>query len=157
MGLIDLCSNNSYWRGLDYYENRKVKDITKINDNEYDAIVFGSEHYHVHLNVEHPKKSTCTCPHAKGASRVCKHKVAVYFSIFPDEANEAIKERNELIKEQESREREYDNKQREAYKRQKEYVDSLSEEEVRDMLIGYLVDEEMQDEEDPYEDSEWYY
>ena len=33
MGLIELASNNSFWRGVDYYEKKKVtacKKMTKI-------------------------------------------------------------------------------------------------------------------------------
>ena len=94
----EICSYNSYWRGLDYFENNKVKSTNKINENEYDAEVEGTELYHVHLNINHPRKSTCTCPHAAGKSTICKHKVAVYFSVFPDEAQEAIDERNRYYK-----------------------------------------------------------
>ena len=39
MALIDLASSNSLWRGIDYYQSNKVKEIEKINDNEYKSIV----------------------------------------------------------------------------------------------------------------------
>ena len=110
MGMREICSYNSYWRGLNYFENNKVKSINKINENEYDAEGEGTELYHVHLNINHPRKSTCTCPHAAGKSTICKHKVAVYFSIFPDEAQEAIDERNRYYKGLEERRKEYDKK-----------------------------------------------
>ena len=110
MSLLDICSNNSYWRGLDYFENNKVKSIKKINDNEYEAIVLGSKEYNVHLNILHPKKSTCTCPHATGKSIICKHKVAVFFALFPDEVQKAIDIRNEYYIEQEEKEKYLDNR-----------------------------------------------
>ena len=68
MGMLEICSNNSYWRGLDYFEDKRVKTLKQINQNEYEAEVEGTEVYRVHLDVNHPRKSTCTCPHAAGKS-----------------------------------------------------------------------------------------
>ena len=36
MGLLESCSRNSYWRGLDYFENKQVKSLVKLNELEYD-------------------------------------------------------------------------------------------------------------------------
>lgn len=156
MGLVDICSYNSYWRGLDYYENKRVKNITQINSLEYDADVEGRQLYHVHLYVNHPRKSTCTCPHAAGKQTICKHKVAVYFHIFPEEAQEAIDERNSYYEDLEEREREYDKKREDVIKWHKEYVDGLSIEEMKTMLVNYMVDSYMENEEDPYEEDDYY-
>ena len=49
MGLLDVCSYNSYWRGLDYFENKRVKSLKQINRYEFEADVEGTETYHVHL------------------------------------------------------------------------------------------------------------
>ncbi len=155
MGLLDICSHNSYWRGLDYFENKRVKTIKQINSNEFEADVEGTEVYHVHLDINHPRKSTCTCPHAAGKSTICKHKVAVYFSIFPDEAQEAIDERNRYYKELEERKSIYDKKVEEATKRYRDYIDGLSVEEIKTMLINYMVASYMEDEDDPYEDEDY--
>lgn len=152
MGMRESCSYNSYWRGLNYFENNKVKSINKINENEYDAEVEGTELYHVHLNINHPRKSTCTCPHAAGKSTICKHKVAVYFSIFPEEAQEAIDERNRYYKSLEERRKEYDKKVEEITKMYEELVDDLSEEEVRKRLVNYMVWDYMENEENPYDE-----
>ncbi len=35
MGLIDVASGNSVWRGMDYYENKKVISWEKTGDNTY--------------------------------------------------------------------------------------------------------------------------
>ena len=110
----------------------------------------GTEVYFVHLDTNHPKKSTCTCPHAAGKSTICKHKVAVYFSIFPEEAQEAIDERNRYHKELEEREKEYDKKVEDITKRYKEHVNSLPEEEVRRLLVNYMVHDALEGEYDPY-------
>ncbi|MBQ7244127.1 MAG: SWIM zinc finger family protein [Bacilli bacterium] len=157
MGLLDICSSASYWRGLDYFERKRVVSYEKTSEYEYDALVQGSEAYHVHLDIRHPKKSTCTCPYADGKSIVCKHKVAVYFAIFPEEAKKALGEWQSIEEDQEERERAYDQKLAEEIKHATEYVQSLSEDEVRARLINYLVDDAMKYEEDPYEDDDRYW
>ena len=100
--------------------NKHVKTINQISRYEYEADVEGSEIYHVHLDINHPRKSTCTCPHASGKSTICKHKVAVYFSIFSEEAEEAIEERTGYYKELE--EKEHDRKIEKITKQYEEYV-----------------------------------
>lgn len=42
MGLIELVSGNSVWRGMDYYNNKKVISWEKIGSGEYDGIVAGN-------------------------------------------------------------------------------------------------------------------
>lgn len=42
--------------------------------------------YSVELHIDHPRKSKCNCPHADGKRIVCKHIVATYFAVFPEEA-----------------------------------------------------------------------
>lgn len=62
MALLDLASGKSLWRGLDYYKEKRVKDWTRADDGTYDGTVQGSELYHVHMDIAHPKRSTCDCP-----------------------------------------------------------------------------------------------
>ena len=134
MALIDLASSNSLWRGIDYFESNKVKEIEKINDNEYKSIVSGSSDYNVFINLNHPRKSTCSCPFAEGRRVICKHMVATYFKIYPKEAKR-------LIDEQVAYEMEEEQLYEEHYNEVKEYVDSLTEEEAKAMLIERLIDE----------------
>ena len=82
--------------------------------------------------------------------------MAVYFSIFPDEAQEAIDERNRYYNDLEEREREYDKKAEEIRKMCKELVDDLSEEEVRKRLVNYMVNDYMENEDDPYDEDDRY-
>ena len=54
MGLINIASGNSTWRGLDYYKENKVSDYKKISDSEYEGIVNGSngKKYNVFMDFE---------------------------------------------------------------------------------------------------------
>ena len=134
MGLIDLASSNSLWRGVDYYQSKNVKKIKKINDDEYNSIVSGTEEYNVHIDINHPRKSTCTCPFAAGRRVICKHMVATFFTIYPEEAERIIKEEQEY---EEAEERLFEEHLEEV----KEYVNGLTDDEVRAALIDKLMDE----------------
>ena len=134
MGLIDLASSNSLWRGVDYYQSKNVKKIKKISDDEYNSIVSGTEEYNVHIDINHPRKSTCTCPFATGRRVICKHMVATFFTIYPEEAERIIKEEQEY---EEVEERLFEEHLEEV----KEYVNGLTDDEVRAALIDKLMDE----------------
>ena len=136
MGLLEIASGNSVWRGYDYYEAWKVLSKEKINDNLYCGTVAGSQKtsYEVTIDLKHPKRSICNCPHAEGSRRICKHKVALYFSIFPEAADRIIKEAEEWEAEEERR------RQKE-YQEIEQYVNSLSKQELRDELLWRLIDE----------------
>ena len=82
MGIISLASGSSCWRGLDYYKEKRVVELNKINENEYSSIVKGTNNYNVHLDIEHPRKSSCNCPLTNGKRIICKHIVATYFTAF---------------------------------------------------------------------------
>ena len=92
MGLIDIASSASVWRGYEYYKENKVCSVNKVSENEYEGTVAGStiEPYSVHIDIPHPKKSTCNCPFAEGNKKICKHKVALYFAVFPKEADKYL-------------------------------------------------------------------
>ena len=42
MGLIEIASGDSVWRGMDYYENHKVVSWKKSGDSTYEGVVSGS-------------------------------------------------------------------------------------------------------------------
>ena len=134
MGLIDLASSNSLWRGIDYYQSKNVKKIKKISDDEYNSTVSGTEEYNVHIDINHPRKSTCTCPFADGRRVICKHMVATFFTIYPEEAERIIKEEQEYEEEEERLFEEH-------LEEVREYVNGLTEDEVRALLIDKLMDE----------------
>ena len=57
MGMIECTSGASLWRGYDYYQENKVKNLRKINDTQYAADVVGTmnEPYKVLIDVAHPR------------------------------------------------------------------------------------------------------
>ena len=101
MGIISLASGNSCWRGLDYFKDKRVIKLNKMNEVEYLSIVNGSNNYNVYLNMAHPRKSTCNCPLARGKRIICKHIVATYFAAIPNEAISFEEEQNKLQKDYE--------------------------------------------------------
>lgn len=72
MGIISSASGSSCWRGLDYYKNKKIKNIKQVSDIEYTSIACGTKEYSVYLNLKNPRKSTCNCPLANGKRIICK-------------------------------------------------------------------------------------
>ena len=139
MGLLELASNNSFWRGYDYFKGSKVKTCVSVEQNRYEGTVDGANNnkYHVMIDLEHPKRSTCECPHAEESRRVCKHKVALFFSAFPEAAEMAIKEAEEW-------EAEEDKRLEDERKEIEKYVNSLSKQQLREELLWRLIEEREQ-------------
>lgn len=83
MGLMELASGNSLWRGFDYYEGHKVKFWKKVNDTVYTGVINGSNgvKYNVCIDTAHPRKSTCNCPFADCRRVICKHMIALLFTV----------------------------------------------------------------------------
>ena len=128
MGIISLASGSSCWRGLDYFKDKKVIKLRKINGKEYISIVNGTKNYNVYLNLEHPRKSTCDCPLAKGKRIICKHIVATYFSAFPEEAIN-------FEEEQDRSQEKYEKEQEEEYNKAIKYLNKMSKQELIEELI----------------------
>ena len=135
MGLIELASGNSVWRGMDYYNNKKVISWEKIGSGEYDGIVAGNSTtpYSVHINKVHPRKSTCSCPFAEGRRVICKHMIALLFTAEPKAAEDFLKEVEKWEAEEEAREQQH-------YEDLKKYVRSLSKSELQEQLFDALVE-----------------
>lgn len=135
MGLIELASNNSVWRGMDYYENKKVLSWNKVENGIYEGIVSGQEdrNYSVHIDKIHPRKSTCNCPFADGRRVICKHMIALYFTAEPNVAQDFLRQVEKWEQEEEQREQEY-------YQELRKYVNSLSKVELQERLYDALVE-----------------
>lgn len=94
MGLLECASGLSVRRGYECFKEKKVQSIKQVDKSVFIATVQGSAStpYSVELHIVHPRKSTCNCPHANGRRIICKHIVAVYFTVLPDEAEKFYKE-----------------------------------------------------------------
>ena len=135
MGLIEIASGNSVWRGMDYYENHKVVSWNKSGDSAYEGVVSGSngENYNVHIDKLHPRKSVCNCAFADGRRVVCKHMIALYFTAEPEAAQFFLKQAEEWEREEEeTTKRHYEDLQK--------YVKSLSKAELQECLYNALVE-----------------
>lgn len=135
MGLIELASGNSVWRGMDYYENKRVISWKKSGDDTYDGRVSGSKDniYTVHIDKIHPRRSKCDCPFADGRRVICKHMIALYFTAEPKVAKDFLKQAEEWEREEEERERQH-------YIELQKYVNSLSKAELQEQLYNALVE-----------------
>ena len=135
MGLIEMASGNSVWRGMDYYKNKKVIAWEKSGTDTYDGKVSGSGNnkYLVHIDKAHPRKSTCNCPFAEGRRVVCKHMIALYFTAEPKAAKDFLKKVEQWEAEEAEREKQH-------YDDLKKYVKGLSKTELQEQLLNALVE-----------------
>ena len=134
MGLIEIASNKSVWRGMDYYNDKKVVSWKTLKNGVYEGMVSGSEGntYTVHIDTEHPRKSFCNCPFADARRVVCKHMIALYFTAEPKVSKDFLKEVEKWETEEEERERQN-------YEDMRKYVKSLSKTELQEQLLDAMV------------------
>ena len=135
MGMIECTSGASLWRGYDYYKENKVKNLIETSPGIFSANVEGNSDkpYIVEIDVAHPRKSKCNCPHADGKRIVCKHMMAVYFTAFPEEAQRIY---NEAIAYQEEEEKHAE----ELYEKVRQYVLKMKKSESQQALLELLFD-----------------
>ncbi len=74
-------------RGLSYFKNGYVTELSEISNGEYEASVLGTEEYTVNLKVKNNiiVEHNCDCPYDMGP--ICKHIVASIFYLKQDELN----------------------------------------------------------------------
>ena len=135
MGMIECTSGASLWRGYDYYKENKVKNLIETSPGIFSANVEGNSDkpYIVEIDVAHPRKSKCNCPHADGKRIVCKHMMAVYFAVFPEEAQRIY---NEAIEYQEQE----DKRAEELYEKVRQHVWKMKKNEAQQALLELLFD-----------------
>ena len=135
MGLLDIASYKSVWRGYEYFNDKNVITHIKQSETEVRGMVRGSgqKHYDVLIDLAHPRKSKCNCPHADGKRIICKHMVALYFATFPDEAKRYYKEVMEYEEEEERRQEELQHKV-------VNYIHKLKKSELEQTLLQVLFD-----------------
>jgi len=135
MGLLECASGVSVWRGYDFYKEKKVVALEEIEANIFSAKVSGnsSEPYSVELHIDHPRKSKCNCPHADGKRIICKHIVAAYFTVLPEEAEKFYAEAMAYQEEEEKRQDELSDKVC-------HYVWHMKKSELQEALLQLLFD-----------------
>lgn len=135
MGVLESASGKSIWRGYEYYAAGRVHHIQRQEDGRYSATVQGTalEPYAVMLDLSHPRKSSCSCPHASGRQIVCKHMTAVYFTAFPDEAQRLLEEAQAEEEEQQA----YEDA---CYERVCRYIGRMKKTELQQTLLELLSD-----------------
>lgn len=135
MSFWSSASNASTWRGYDYFKQGKVESYEKVADRIYESYIEGSatEPYHTVINMEHPRSSHCDCPFAQGRRVICKHMVALYFTVFPGEVDA-------FLREVEESEREAERQEQEHYRELERYVKSLKKEELQKRLYNALLE-----------------
>ena len=145
MGLYECASGRSVWRGYYYFKDKGKHVLTceRVSEDVYRGKVQGTakKPYDVLIDIRHPRKSTCSCPFAKGRRVVCKHMIALYFTVYPSEADR--------LSEQEEYEREIELQKEKEAERIKKYVNSLSKEQLRAELLYALY--ELED----YQNDDW--
>lgn len=89
MGLLDIASIRSIERGFNYYQSECVINLKSFSETQHEAEVKGSGNkvYRCYIDMEHPRKSKCNCPHADGRRVICKHMIALLFTASPEAAN----------------------------------------------------------------------
>lgn len=135
MSIRTIASSASAWRGYEYYTEKKVLSFSQTGDDEYTGEVAGaaSAPYQVKINTAHVRQSKCNCPHADGRRVICKHMVALFFAVFPDEAENYMEEVEEYEREEEQRMEDH-------YAALRSYVKSLSKKELQDQLFEALAE-----------------
>lgn len=135
MSISSSASSASAWRGYEYYQEKRVTAAIQTGEDTYEGEVAGTapEAYHVKINTAHIRQSKCNCPHADGTRRICKHMVALYFTIFPQEAEQYIRD-VEAYEREEERRREEHNRALWAH------IKGLSQKELQEELYRVLVE-----------------
>lgn len=142
MDIKNITSHASYWRGFHYFKNGNVISFEKINDHLYKGKVKGTGKnvYDVELDLDHIKQSNCSCPAAFGnKAKICKHKVALYFAIHPEEAELVQLEYEDYSDEYKKRQDEYEEFYVKKANRMNEMLDKLTPHQQRNMLFGMLM------------------
>lgn len=147
MGLLELASTRSIYRGLSYYRSGAVLSASFDNKHTITAKVKGSncEKYDVRIDLDNPRKCKCTCPHAQSRN-YCKHMVAVYFYIHPFLADFKYRIIMDVLREDTER-------KQDEYESIKRQVMAMNIDELRNYVINSMIEENYHNQGyDDYED-----
>lgn len=135
MSILTVASGQSVYRGYEYFKAQKVSRVKQLDEGVISAKVAGSNgaYYDVTIDIAHPRKSKCNCPHADGKRIVCKHMIAAYFAVRPWEAQKYIEELEAYWEEEEQRQEEQEEKLI-------RYVHSMKKNELQQALLQLLFE-----------------
>lgn len=135
MSILSVASGQSVYRGYEYFKEQKVSQVESVAEYVVQAKVAGSNgsYYDVKIDIEHPRKSKCNCPHADGKRVICKHIVATFFTVRPWEAKKYIEELEAYWEEEELRQEEQEEKLI-------RYVHSMKKSELQQALLQLLFE-----------------
>ena len=139
MSIWSCASNDSVWRGYDYYKQGIVSSYKKLDDGIYMSYIKGSadDPYCTVIDIAHPRKSHCNCPFAAGRRVICKHMVALLFTVLPSEVEA-------FLNAVEESEKEAERWQQEHYAEMERYVKSLTKDELQHELLNAMIELEEQ-------------
>lgn len=140
MTFLGASSHVAIKRGYNYYIKDKVISWNQISESEITGRVRGSQPrkiYSVVLDLDHPRKSKCNCPHAKGNMTICKHKVAVYFSSHPEEVEPCMEKEQPYWDAKAQKEAE---RRKEKYEEWRICVEKIPYGELRDGLLSAMIE-----------------
>lgn len=134
MGLLEIASSKSVWRGIEYYKSHNVLSWEQTEAGVYDGLVKGSgdDAYSVHVDSVHPRKSKCNCPLANGKQIICKHILAVYMAAHPEEENRFKEDLTPYASEEEER---YDKR----YKNLMGWAKGMSASALREAYVEAMI------------------
>ena len=84
-------------RGFQYFKGGYVARLEKVGENEFSALVSGSENYDVFVKLDDKTivEHECDCPYDWGD--ICKHEVAVFYAIRSGNFTDTSDKLNSLL------------------------------------------------------------
>ena len=149
MEILYMCNATTNIRGYYYYKKGFVKELKKLDENIYSSVVSGTYDYNVILNLKNLRKCSCSCPHKV---KICKHVMATYYTVFPEEAKQYEEGLKLVIKRCNEHRQRKDEQYNEVHKKAVEYVNSLTVDELKKELVNFIVNRDYYDEYDPYDE-----
>lgn len=149
MEILYMCNATTNIRGYYYYKKGFVKELKKLDENIYSSVVSGTYNYNVILNLNNLRKCSCSCPHKV---KICKHVMATYYTVFPEEAKQYEEGLKLVIKRCNEHRQRKDEQYNEVYKKAVEHVNSLTVDEIKKELVNFIVNRDYYDEYDPYDE-----
>ena len=149
MEILYMCNATTNIRGYYYYKKGFVIELKQLDENIYSSVVSGTYNYNVILNLNNLRKCSCSCPHKV---KICKHVMATYYTVFPEEAKQYEEGLKLVIKGCNEHRQRKDEQYNKVYKKAVEHVNSLTVDELKKELVNFIVNRDYYDEYDSYDE-----